>query len=135
MSWSPVQRIFGSGGLILAGMAFATEGPPETSWTPRFIIVLGFLGVVATAATTLAWFVEAQRSALSSLTVWMLLIPVFGLVIGIVVLGERPSAWTAAGLGLVMVAMWMALIKQRIAGSGPPSVLCVACQPDEAVRD
>ncbi|WP_220094033.1 DMT family transporter [Arthrobacter sp. AQ5-05] len=123
------------GGLVLAGLAFAVEGPPIISWTPRFILVLGFLGLVATAATTLAWFVEAQRSALSSLTVWMFLIPVFGLVIGIVVLGERPSPWTAAGIALVMGAMWMALAKQRVAGSGPPGVLCVACQREEAVPD
>ncbi len=123
------------GGLVLAGVAFAVEGPPEISWTPRFVLVLGFLGLVATAATTLAWFVEAQRSALSSLTVWMFLIPVFGLLIGFIVLGERPSAWTGAGIALVMVAMWMALTKQPIPGSGPPGVLCAACQPDAAVAE
>lgn len=121
------------GGLALAAAAFAAEGPPEISWTPRFVIVLAFLGLVATAATTLAWFVEAQRSALSSLTVWMFLIPVFGLLIGMVVLGERPSAWTAAGIALVLAAMAMALTKQSIPGAGPPGLLCAACQLEVAV--
>ncbi len=120
------------GGVVLAGVALAAEGPPAIDWTPRFIIVLAFLGLVATAATTLAWFVEAQRSRLSSLTVWMFLIPVFGLLIGIVVLGERPSVWTGAGIALVLASMWVALTKQPVPGCGPPGHLCVGCQPDAA---
>ena len=125
------------GGLVLAGVAFAVEGSPAIDWTPRFVIVLAFLGLVATAATTLAWFVEVQRSRLSSLTVWMFLVPVFGLLIGIVVLGERPTAWTGAGIALVLVGMWVALTKQPVPGSGPPGHLCVGCQPDavEATHD
>lgn len=123
------------GGLVLAGVAFAVEGPPDISWTPRFVLVLAFLGLVATAATTPAWFVEAQRSALSSLTLWMFLIPVFGLLIGTVVLGERPGAWTGTGIALVLVAMGIALTRQPIPGSGPPGVLCAGCQPDAVVED
>jgi probable blue pigment (indigoidine) exporter len=125
------------GGLVLAGVALAVEGPPAIDWTPRFVIVLAFLGLVATAATTLAWFVEAQRSRLSSLTVWMFLIPVFGLLIGILVLGERPTAWTGAGIALVLVSLWVALTKQPVPGSGPPGHLCAGCQPDatEAIHD
>ncbi|MDX2356031.1 DMT family transporter [Dietzia sp. PP-33] len=111
------------GGLVLAGVALTVEGPPAISWTPRFVIVLAFLGLVATAATTLAWFVEAQRSRLSSLTVWMFLIPVFGLLIGIVVLGERPTAWTGAGIALVLASMWEALTKQPFPHAGPPGHL------------
>ncbi len=120
------------GGLLLAAAALATEGPPDIAWTPWFVIVLAFLGLVATAATTLARFVEAQRSALSSLTMWMFLIPVFGLLIGMTVLGERPGTWTAAGIALVLVAMWVALTQQPLPGAGPPGVLCAACHPDVA---
>lgn len=118
------------GGLVLAGVAFAVDGPPAIDWTPRFVIVLAFLGLVATAATTLAWFVEAQRSALASLTVWMFLIPVFGLLIGVVVLGERPGVWTWLGIAMVLVSMSVALTKPTIPGSGPPGHLCAGCQPN-----
>lgn len=124
-----------NGGLVLAAAALTTEGPPDIAWTPRFVIVLAFLGLVATAATTLAWFVEAQRSALSSLTMWMFLIPVFGLLIGVVVLGERPGAWTAAGIALVLVAIWVALTQQPLPGAGPPGVRCAACHPDGAAAE
>lgn len=117
------------GGLVLAGVAFVVEGSPDISWTPRFVAVLAFLGLVATAATTWAWFVEVQRAPLASLTVWMFLIPVFGLVIGIVLLGERPGGWTAAGVALVLVSMWVALTRQGGLGAGPPGTLCVKCRP------
>lgn len=65
----------------------------------------------------------------------MFLIPVFGLLIGMVVLGERPGAWTGAGIALVLVAMWVALTRQPIPGCGPPGVLCAACQPDAVAEE
>jgi hypothetical protein len=46
---------------------------------------------------------------LSSLTPWLFLVPVFGLLIGIVGLGERPGAWTVAGIVLVLVSTRAAL--------------------------
>jgi drug/metabolite transporter (DMT)-like permease len=107
------------GGVVLAGVAAAVEGAPHIHWTPRFLAVLAFLGLIATAATTLAWFVETQRCPLSSLTPWMFLVPVFGLLIGIAILGERPDAWTVTGIVLVLVSMRVALTKHGIASSGP----------------
>lgn len=107
------------GGLVLAVVALVVEGPPNIDWTARFIAVLAFLGLVATAATTLAWFVETRRCALSSLTPWMFLVPAFGLLTGIVVLGERPDIWTVTGVALVLVNMWVALRHHGVAGAGP----------------
>ncbi len=117
------------GGLVLAGAAAVVEGIPQIAWTARFILVLAFVGLVATAATTLAWFVEAQRCPLSSLTVWMFLIPIFGLLIGIVAVGERPDLWTATGIVLVLVSMWVAMTKQHVPGAGPPGHLHAAAAP------
>jgi len=106
------------GGLVLAVVAVGVEGAPHIAWTPRFLIVLAFLGLVATAATTLAWFVETQRCPLSALTPWMFLVPVFGLLIGIAGLGERPDAWTITGMVLVLLSMRVALTAHGI-GAGP----------------
>ena len=106
------------GGLVLVIAALVVEGVPDIAWTPRFLAVLAVLSLGATAATTLAWFVEAQRCPLSVLTPWMLLVPVFGLAIGIVVLGERPDAWTVTGVVLVLASMRIALAKHPIAGAG-----------------
>ncbi|WP_328747236.1 DMT family transporter [Streptomyces sp. NBC_00285] len=107
------------GGAALVGAAAVVEGAPHIVWTPRFLAVLAFLGLVATAATTLAWFVETTRCPLSSLTPWMFLVPVFGLLIGFAILGERPNVWTAAGVVLVLISMRMALGQHRATGLGP----------------
>lgn len=107
------------GGAVLAVVAVVVEGAPRIDWTPRFVAVLAFLGLVATAATTLAWFVETQRCPLSALTPWMFLVPVFGLLIGITVLGERPDAWTVTGVALVLISLRFALTKNGNAAAGP----------------
>lgn len=107
------------GGAVLAIAAVIIEGPPQIAWTPRFVAVLAFLGLVATAATTLAWFTETQRCPLSSLTPWMFLVPVIGVVIGIVVLGERPDVWTVSGIVLVLLSMRVALGREAVTGAGP----------------
>lgn len=100
------------GGAALAIMAVLTEGAPVIDWTPRFIGVLAYLGLVATAAASLAWFVETQRCALASLTAWMFMVPVFGLILGVVVLAERPAGWTLVGIVLVLLSMGVALIRR-----------------------
>ncbi len=51
------------GGLVLAGVAAAVEGAPRIDWTLRFVLVLAFLGLVATAATTLAGRVDGGRNS------------------------------------------------------------------------
>lgn len=116
------------GGVGLAGVAFVVEGVPDIAWTVRFTAVLAYLGLIATAATTLAWFVEAQRCPLASLTPWLLLVPVFGLLIGFVA-GERPNAWTVMGVALVLASVWASLFRSGNTGAGPPGVLCVECPP------
>lgn len=97
------------GGAGLVALAAVVEGAPVIAWTPRFIALLAFLALVGTAATTVVWFIEAGRSRLDTLTTWTFLTPVFGIVLAVVVLGERPGGWTAVGLTAVLVAMWVAL--------------------------
>lgn len=115
------------GGLGLAVAALVVEGTPQIAWTPRFLAVLTFLGLVATAATTLAWFVEAQRRPLTTLTPWLFLVPVVGLVLGVVLLGERPGGWTIAGVALVLFSMRVAL--RDHGGAGPGHLHDCGCTP------
>lgn len=97
------------GGAALAVVAAVAEGPAVIVWTPRFVLALLFLALVGTAATTVAWFAEAHRSRLDTLTAWTFLTPVVGIGIGFAVLGERPTGWTAAGLVVVLAATWIVL--------------------------
>ncbi|WP_131103844.1 DMT family transporter [Ornithinimicrobium sufpigmenti] len=99
--------LIGGAGLVL--LAAAVEGAPVISWTPRFIVMLLFLALVGTAATTVAWFAEARHSRLDTLATWTFLTPVFGIALAALALGERPDGLTALGLTAVLMAMWAAL--------------------------
>ncbi|WP_448059780.1 DMT family transporter [Cellulomonas hominis] len=96
------------GGTALAAWAAATEGAPQIAWTARFVFSLAFLGLVGTAATSVAWFTEVRHARLDQLAAWTLLVPVVGLGLAAVVVGERPSGRMSVGLAVVLVAMWIA---------------------------
>ena len=57
----------------------------------------------------MAWFIEVQRASLASVTAWMLLVPVVGVVLGVLVLGERLTGWTAAGVLIVLASLVVVL--------------------------
>ena len=97
------------GGVLLAGWASAVEGAPAITWTPRFVLVLAFLSLIGTAAAFVAWFTETQRASLTQLAAWTFLVPVVGIALAAIVLGERPAGWTAAGVGLVFVSLWFVI--------------------------
>ena len=96
------------GGVLLAALAGVVEGAPGINWTPRFVGVVLFLGVIGTAGTFVIWFQEVLRSPLAAVTAWTFLVPVFGIGFGAWLLRERPSGWSALGLGLVLGSLWIA---------------------------
>lgn len=114
------------GGLVLAGWAGLAEGAPEIAWTPRFVGSLLFIALVGTAAAFVAWFTEAQRSRLDALTAWTFLVPVIGIVLAAVVLGERPTGWTLLGLVVVLLALWIVVRPKQGADQTSPAVDMVA---------
>jgi probable blue pigment (indigoidine) exporter len=109
--------LIGGGALVV--LAAAAEGVPRVAWTPRFVLVLAFLALIGSAATFVAWFTEARRSRLDILSGWTLLTPVVGIGLAAVMLGERPTGWSAVGLSAVLVALWLIL---RPVGRKPASV-------------
>jgi probable blue pigment (indigoidine) exporter len=94
------------GGAVLAAVASAVEGLPRIDWTPRFVLSLAFLALVGSALAFWAWFTETLRSPLGQLAAWTFLAPVFGIFFGLVLTGERPGGWAAAGLVLVLASLW-----------------------------
>ncbi|STX03522.1 Probable amino-acid metabolite efflux pump [Kocuria rosea] len=93
------------GGAVLALAAGLIEGPPAINWTARFVGVLLYVSLVGTAAAFLAWFTEVQHCRLDAVSAYTLLVPVFGIVLSILVLGERQTGWGMAGMGLVVVSL------------------------------
>ncbi len=104
------------GGAVLAAAAGAVEGVPAIAWTPRFVAVLTFLALVGTAAAFVVWFQESQQCALGRLAAWTFLVPVFGVALVFVVLGERPAWWTVVGLTLVLSSLGLATSRVNPAG-------------------
>ena len=74
---------------------------------------MAFLSLIDTAATTVAQFVEARRSRLDELTSWTFRTPLFRVMLGWWLLGERPAGWAAMGLIATVAAMTVALHAQR----------------------
>ena len=97
------------GGVLLAGWAGAAEGAPAITWTLRFVLALAFLSLIGTAAAFVAWFTESQHASLTQLAAWTFLVPVVGIALAAIVLGERPAGWTAAGVGIVFVSLWFVI--------------------------
>ncbi len=93
------------GGLILALAAWLTEGTPTINWSARFVGILLYLSLVGTAAAFLGWFTEVQHCRLDTLSAWTFLVPVFGILLSILVLGEPLTFWSVVGMGLVVLSM------------------------------
>jgi probable blue pigment (indigoidine) exporter len=110
------------GGAILALVATIVEGPPTIDWTPGFVIVLLYMALVGTAATTVAWFAEVQHARLDILTTWTLLVPVFGITLSVILLQEPQSPWSWIGIAAVVASMIILVVRtsRRRRPSTPP---------------
>jgi probable blue pigment (indigoidine) exporter len=93
------------GGAALTPVALIFEGLPVIEWSPRMIITLLYLSLVGTAATNVAWIVEAREARLDQLTTWTLLVPVFGITISVSILREEQGAWGWVGIIVVVVSL------------------------------
>lgn len=101
------------GGAILAVIAGLTEGVPAINWGVRFIGILLYVSLVGTAAAFLGWFTEVRHARLDAVTAWTFLVPVFGILLSMVVLGERQSSWSLAGMVLVLLSMVVLVLPRR----------------------
>ena len=92
--------------LPLASIAMGERG--VVAWTPLAIGSLAFQGVLVAFASYLAWFWLLTRYLAARLAVFSFLSPLFGVLAGVLVLGESltPSFAAAAllvGSGIVLV--------------------------------
>lgn len=108
------------GGAALAVAAAVVEGPPTVVvWTGRFTGILLALALGATAVPYVLWFAELRRAALTSVTAWTLLVPVVGVVLGVLVLGEAVTLIAGVGDAMVVAALVLVTYSSRTAGRRP----------------
>lgn len=101
------------GGAILAVIAGLAEGVPTINWGVRFIGILLYVSLVGTAAAFLGWFTEVRNCRLDAVSAWTFLVPVFGILLSMIVLGERQNSWSLAGMALVLVSMLVLVLPRK----------------------
>lgn len=102
------------GGAALAVLAGVIDGPPTVGMSARSWVALSVLAVGGTALPYLLWFVELRRASITAVTSWTLLVPVVGLALGVVVVGERVALAELLGAATVVTALAIVAVAGRI---------------------
>lgn len=93
------------GGFPLLVLSAFVEGSVSVAWTPASVTLLLGLALGGTALPFLAWNALARAEEIGSLTLWLFLVPVFGVAFAFALFGETPGAAELVGLALVASAV------------------------------
>ena len=97
--------------LPLASLALGERG--VVAWTPLAFASLAFQGVIVAFASYLAWFWLLTRYLAARLSVFSFLSPMFGVLAGVIVLGEPLRPLFAVAAGLVVAGIVLVNLRQR----------------------
>jgi drug/metabolite transporter (DMT)-like permease len=117
--------------------AFVDRGA-SVRWAPPFIGLLLLLGLGGTALTTAVWYWLIQHDDVGRLSLYLFLVPIVGVGLAVVVLGEPVTLTTGVGMALTAFGVLMALhrdtgrsISRVAAETG--SAACATCAACGAV--
>lgn len=105
-----------TGSTIVASLVFwvplaagdaALHGPPRLS--AAGVAAIAFLAVGCTVLGYLAWFYALERLEAGLVALTLFVQPVWGALLAVWLLGERPTAYTLAGGVLVLAGLYLAL--------------------------
>jgi drug/metabolite transporter (DMT)-like permease len=116
MSLTAWQLVAGS--VLLLGLSAVFEPQGTIAWTGRFVGILLFLALAGTALSTWLWFWLLQRTEVGRLSLYLFLVPVFGLLIAMGGFGERLDALQAVGVVLILLAVALSVFAGR-SGNSP----------------
>jgi drug/metabolite transporter (DMT)-like permease len=77
-----------TGGLPLLAFSQVFESGRAIHWTASFAGILVFLALAGSALTTLIWFWALQKWDAGTLSLYLFLVPVFGIAIAVGIYGE-----------------------------------------------
>jgi drug/metabolite transporter (DMT)-like permease len=109
------QLILGS--LPLLGAALVSEPIGQVTWGAGLATSLLFLSLIGTALSTAAWFWLIQYDDVGRLSLFLLLVPVLGLLLAVVLLGETVAPVEVAGMLFIVAGIALILGEQ---GAGSP---------------
>ncbi|WP_438855811.1 DMT family transporter [Agromyces sp. M3QZ16-3] len=93
-----------AGGLLLLPTAFVVEGAPPMPDGPG-LAAFAYVSVIATAVAFAAWFAGLARLPAGTVGLVGLLNPVAGVLLGVLVAGERLEGWQLVGLAVVLLGI------------------------------
>lgn len=104
------------GSLPLLGASAVFEPNARITWNLEFVGLLLFLALAGTSVTTALWYWLLQRTEVGRLTMFLFLVPVVGLGIAALVLGERVGPLELGGAALIVAGI-AAVVRE---GAAPP---------------
>lgn len=110
ISFTGWQLIAGS--LPLLAGSIILESPSNVVWSGTYLSILIFLGLIGTALTEIIWFWLLQKYDASKLSLYLFLIPVFGLLIAFTAFEEKLELFEVFGIIMVVSAIGISIIKE-----------------------
>ena len=112
MTVRPHPLVLNAAQLLLAGLALlpvalAIEGPPHITWSIPIVASLAFLIVVLSIGASMLWFWILQHGEASTVSAWFFLTPVFGLLLGALLLGEPLAPLDGVALVVIAGGLWL----------------------------
>jgi drug/metabolite transporter (DMT)-like permease len=105
LSASAYQLAGGFAALLVATLFIAPEPLPRA--TPELVAAALWLGLMGTAVAYAIWFTLLGRTPAARLSTYLFLVPLVALSASALLLGERLSVVQAAGVGLVLLAIYV----------------------------
>jgi drug/metabolite transporter (DMT)-like permease len=96
---------FALGSLPLLALSAVTEAGSAIAWTPRFVGLLLFLGLVGTGLATALWYRLVKREEVGTLGLYLFLVPVLGFALSALLFGERVGPIRAGGVVLALAGV------------------------------
>ncbi len=100
------QLILGS--LLLLAISALVERDRAIVWSMEFVGLLLFLALVGTSLTTAVWYWLIQTEDIGRVTLFLFLVPVFGLGLAILAFGEQIRPLEGLGVALAIVGVGVA---------------------------
>jgi drug/metabolite transporter (DMT)-like permease len=94
-------------GLALVPAALLIEGRPHIHWTGPLVASLAYLVVALSVGASMLWFWILQHGEASRVSAYFFLTPVFGLLLGALLLGEPLVPMDGLALVVIATGLWL----------------------------